>query len=113
MFRNIKSFFTKTKSTLFTFNNEPFSKFSILFIIILDIFLLVTILTGIDSEKEMSPKIYVKYPSVCQNHFNVDSQNNSKSDGTFPFIEYNDFFIASNLAYNSRENIPIHEDRRA
>ena len=95
MFHSIKSFIAKTKSTLFTFNNEPFSRFSILLIIILDIFLFITILTGIDSEKDMSPTVSVKYPYQCHNHFNPDYKSrvwNSVSGGytndIFPFSEY-------------------------
>ena len=66
----IKKIFTKSKTSLFTYNNQPFSKFSILLIILLDIFLLVTIWNGIISEQNMAPDIYKKYPTTCQNHFN-------------------------------------------
>ncbi len=102
MFHAIKSFFTRTKSRLFSFNNEPFSKFSILFIILLDIFLFITILSGIGSETEMSPKIDIKYPSECQKHFTVEHSSS----------EYKDFFIPTQLSYSKHKSLPIHEDRR-
>lgn len=119
MFKTIKSFFTKTKGTLFTFNNEPFAPFSILFIIILDIFLLVTILTGINSEKNMSPSVSVKYPYQCQNHFNVKHKTkmwNNTSRGytydVFPFSEYTSFYIPHRANYYSTKNIQIQDDKR-
>ena len=119
MFRTIKSFFTKTKNTLFTFNNEPFSPFSILFIIILDIFLFVTILTGINSEKNMSPTVSVKYPYQCQNHFNSEHKTkiwNNTTRGytydTFPFSEYKSFYLPSRANYYSTKNIKIQDDKR-
>ncbi|MCO4845644.1 MAG: hypothetical protein KC427_06460 [Sulfurovum sp.] len=119
MLSYVKSFFTRTKSTLFTFNNEPFSKFSILFIIILDIFLFITILTGIDSEKHMSPDVSVKYPYQCQNHFNPKHKTKIWSNTSygytydvFPFSEYNSFYTPTNPGYYGTENIQIHEERR-
>ena len=119
MFSYIKSFFTKTKSTLFTFNNEPFSKFSIFFIIILDIFLFITILIGIDSEKNMSPKVSVKYPYECQNQFNLkyekkiwDNKTNAYTNDPFPFLEYSSFSIPTRLSYNRSKKIQIQEDIR-
>jgi len=119
MLSYLKSFFTKTKSTLFTFNNEPFSSFSILFIIILDIFLFITILTGIDSEKNMSPTVNVKYPYQCQNQFNLKYENkiwsnrsNSYTQDAFPFSEYSSFSIPTRAKYYSSKNIQIQDDRR-
>jgi len=119
MLRTIKSLFTKTKDTLFTFNNEPFSRFSIFFIILLDIFLLVTILTGINSEKNMSPSVGVKYPYQCQNHFNVKYKTkiwNNTSRGytydVFPFSEYTSFYIPHRNNYYSTKNIQIQDDKR-
>ena len=119
MFSTIKSFFTKTKNTLFTFNNEPFSKFSILFIIILDIFLFITILTGIDSEKNMSPSVSVKYPYQCKNHFNEKHKTkiwNNISRGytydTFPFSEYSSFYIPAHAGYYRSKSIQIQDDKR-
>lgn len=119
MFSHIKSFMTKTKSTLFSFNNEPFSKFSILLIIILDIFLFITILTGIDSEKDMSPAVGVKYPYQCQNHFDPKYQStvwNSATGGytydRFPFMEYESFYIPTHSEYYSGKNIQTYNDKR-
>jgi len=119
MLSYIKSFFTKTKLTLFTFNNEPFSKFSILFIIILDIFLFITILTGINSEKNMSPSINIKYPYQCQNHF--DSKHKNKvwdntsylyTNDAFPFSEYTSFSMPRHSGYYRSKNIQIQDDKR-
>jgi len=119
MLSYIKSFFTKTKSTLFTFNDEPFSKFSILFIIILDIFLFITILTGIDSEKSMSPQVAVKYPYQCQNQFNLKYENkiwnntsNTYTQDLFPFSEYTSFSIPTRSNYYSTKNIQVQDDKR-
>ena len=119
MFKTIQSFFSKTKNTLFTFNNEPFAAFSILFIIILDIFLFVTILTGINSEKNMSPVISVKYPYQCQNHFSAEHKtkiwNNTTRGYTydvFPFSEYTSFYVPSRTNYYSAKNIKIQDDKR-
>ncbi|HEY9129157.1 MAG TPA: zinc ribbon domain-containing protein [Sulfurovum sp.] len=119
MFSPIKSFITKTKSTLFTFNNEPFSKFSIFLIIILDIFLLITILTGIDSEKNMSPAADIKYPYQCKNHFDAQYQSmvwNSATRGytydTFPFSEYNSFYIPTHSEYHSGKKVQTYQDKR-
>ena len=119
MFSYIKSFITKTKSTLFSFNNEPFSRFSILLIIILDIFLFITILTGIDSEKNMSPMVSVKYPAQCKNHFDEEYKNsvwNNATRGytydTFPFREYDSFYIPTHTEYYSGKNIQVYDDKR-
>ena len=119
MFSSIKSFITKTKSTLFTFNNEPFSKFSILLIIILDIFLFITILTGIDSEKDMSPTVSVKYPYQCKNHFDPKYKSrvwNSATRGytydTFPFSEYQSFYIPTHSDYYSGKKVETYHDKR-
>ncbi len=119
MLSYIKLFFSKTKKTLFTFNNEPFSRFSILFIIILDIFLFITILTGIDSEKNMSPSVGVKYPYQCQNQFNLKYENkiwnnasNSYTQDVFPFSEYTSFAIPTRAKYYSTKNIQVQDDRR-
>ena len=119
MFSYIKSFITKTKSTLFSFNNEPFSRFSILLIIILDIFLFITILTGIDSEKNMSPTVNVKYPSQCKNHFDPEYKSsvwNNATRGytydTFPFTEYDSFYIPTHTEYYSGKNIQVYHDKR-
>ncbi len=119
MFSTIKSFFSKTKNTLFTFNNEPFSKFSILFIIVLDIFLFITILTGIDSEKNMSPTISVKYPYQCKTHFNEKHKTkiwNNVSRGytydVFPYSQYSSFHIPTNGGYYRSKNIQIQDDKR-
>lgn len=119
MFSHIRSFMTKTKSTLFTFNNEPFSKFSIVLIIILDIFLFVTILTGIDSEKDMSPSVSVKYPYQCKNHFDPEYQRsvwNSATRGyiydTFPFSEYGSFYIPTHSDYYSGKKVQTYIDKR-
>lgn len=110
---------TKTKSTLFTFNNEPFSRFSILLIIILDIFLFITILTGIDSEKDMSPTVSVKYPYQCKNHFDPKYQStvwNSATRGytydRFPFSEYESFYIPMHSTYESGKKIQSYTDKR-
>ena len=119
MFSFIRSFMTKTKSTLFTFNNEPFSRFSILLIIILDIFLFITILTGIDSEKNMSPTVSVKYPYQCKNHFDPKYKNsvwNSTTRGytydQFPFSEYGSFYIPTHSEYYSGQKIQTYHDKR-
>ena len=119
MLSHIKSFFTKTKSTLFTFNNEPFSKFSILFIIILDIFLFITILTGIDSEKNMSPSVSIKYPYQCQNQFSLkyekkiwNNASNTYTQDVFPFSEYTSFSIPRRFNYYSTKSIQIQDDKR-
>ena len=119
MFSYIRSFITKTKSTLFTFNNEPFSRFSILLIIILDIFLFITILTGIDSEKDMSPALSVKYPYQCKNHFDPKYQStvwNSETRGytydRFPFSEYVSFYIPTHSEYYSGKKIQTYTDKR-
>jgi hypothetical protein len=110
---------TKTKSTLFTFNNEPFSKFSILLIIILDIFLFVTILTGIDSEKNMSPSVSVKYPYQCKNHFDPkyksrvwDSATRGYAYDNFPFSEYASFYLSTHSEYYSGKKIQTYDDKR-
>jgi len=110
---------SKTKSTLFSFNNEPFSRFSILLIIILDIFLLITILTGIDSEKDMSPAVSVKYPHECQNHFDPkyksmvwDSATRGYTYDTFPFSEYGSFYLPTHPEYHSGKNIQTFSDKR-
>ncbi len=119
MLSHLRSFMTKIKSTLFTFNNEPFSKFSILLIIILDIFLLITILTGIDSEKEMSPTLSVKYPYQCKNHFDSKYKHsvwNSAMRGytydRFPFSEYASFTMPTHTAYVSGKKIQTYTDKR-
>ena len=119
MFSYLRSFMTKTKSTLFTFNNEPFSRFSILLIIILDIFLFITILTGIDSEKDMSPAVSVKYPYQCKNHFDPKYQSrvwNSATRGytydKFPFSEYESFYIPLHSEYHSGKEIQSYSDKR-
>ena len=117
----IKSLFSKSKKSLFTFNNEPFSKFSILLIILLDIFLLVTIITGINSEKNMSPDIYQKYPTQCQNHFNPTYKKNIwdnttnrylKVEDKFPFKDYNSFYSFNNYGYYSSKHIQVKDDKR-
>lgn len=119
MFSFLRSFMTKTKSTLFTFNNEPFSRFSILLIIILDIFLLITILTGIGSEKDMSPAVSIKYPYQCKNYFDPKYQNtvwNSATRGytydRFPFSEYASFYIPTHSQYESGKKIQTYTDKR-
>jgi len=119
MFKTIKSFFTKSKNTLFTFNNEPFAAFSIFFIIVLDVFLFVTILTGINSEKNMSPSVSVRYPYQCQNHFNSEHKtkiwNNTTRGYTydvFPFSEYTSFYVPTRYNYYSTKSIKIQDDKR-
>ena len=119
MLSYIKSFFTKTRSTLFTFNNEPFSKFSILFIIILDVFLFITILTGIDSEKNMSPSVGAKYPYQCQNQFNLKYENkiwnntsHSYTNDLFPFSKYTSFSTPARANSYSAKSIRIQDDKR-
>ena len=110
---------TKTKSTLFTFNNEPFSRFSILLIVILDIFLFITILTGIDSEKNMSPLVSVKYPYQCKNHFDPKYKSSVWNSATrgytydqFPFSEYVSFYIPTHSEYDSGKKIQTYHDKR-
>lgn len=119
MFSHIKSFVSKMKSTLFSFNNEPFSAFSILLIIILDIFLFITILTGIDSEKNMSPVVSVKYPFQCKNHFDPkykrsvwDNARRGYTYDTFPFVEYGSFNIPTHTEYYSGKNVQVYQDKR-
>lgn len=92
----LKKIIPRIKGSLFTYNNEPFSKFSILIIIMLDIFLLFTILYGVDSETKMSPSLNVRYPHSCQNHFNPKYKNlyiglSSDKTETYPFSSYRMF----------------------
>ena len=121
MLKHIKTFFSNSKRSLFTFNNEPFSKFSILFIVLLDIFLLVTILTGIDSEKRMSPNVHTKYPSECQNQFNPEHKkkiwdNTTKrylyENDKFPFKNYNSFHPSYSNGYYSSKRIQVKDNQR-
>ncbi|UPT77379.1 zinc ribbon domain-containing protein [Sulfurovum sp. XGS-02] len=119
MFSYLRSFMTKTKSTLFTFNNEPFSKFSILLILILDIFLFITILTGIDSEKDMSPAVSVKYPYQCKSHFDPKYKRSVWNSATrgytydrFPFSEYASFYITAHSTYESGKKFQSYTDKR-
>ena len=116
-----KQTFSKTKKSLFTFNNEPFSKFSILLIIMLDIFLLVTILNGISSEKNMAPDIYQKYPPSCTKHFNPifksETWDNNSNRYIFrihksPFKEYSAFEPFNNYGYYSSKHIRVKDDLR-
>ena len=107
MFKFIKNLIgrslSNSKKSLFTFNNEPFSKFSILLIILLDVFLLMTILRGIDSEKSMAPTIYTKFPSQCQNHFNPNYKNRVWDNTTSRYLYINDSFpFNSYTAFNER-----------
>jgi len=95
-----KNIFKNSKKSLFTFNNEPFSRFSIFIIILLDIFLLSTIMMGISSEKQMSPSVYAKYPQQCTKHFDKEyqskiwdttSQRYLHTTEKAPFKEYDSF----------------------
>ena len=106
MLKRIKTIFTRSKKSLFTFNNEPFSKFSILLVVLLDVFLLVTILNGINSEKQMSPSVSIEYPPSCQTHFKDIYKSPSWRSGqpgyvekeSFPFNSYDAFY--ENRLYN-------------
>jgi len=117
----ITGLFSKSKKSLFTFNNEPFSKFSIILIILLDIFLFITILNGINSEQKMAPDIYQKYPTQCQNHFNPTYKKNVwdnttnrylKTEDIFPFKDYNSFYSFDNYGYYSSKHIQVKDDQR-
>lgn len=121
MFKYIRTTISNTKKSLFTFNSEPFSKFSIFLIILLDIFLLVTILSGIHSEKNMAPNIYTKYPTECVKHFDKSRKTKIWDNTTnrylytvdsFPFKEYNSFRTFNNYGYYSSKNINVRDDQR-
>ncbi len=121
MLNFLKRVFLNSKNTLFTFNDEPFSKFSIFFIILLDIFLLTTIFNGISSEKNMAPKVYTKYPSQCQNHFDPTHKkkvwdNTSAryiyTEDHFPFKTYNSFNVRYDNAYYSSKRVRVKDNMR-
>lgn len=104
----LKNIFQNSKKSLFTFNDEPFSRFSIFVIILLDIFLLSTIMMGISSEKQMSPSVYTKYPQECAKHFdkeyqskiwNTISQRYLYTTEKAPFKEYDSFPPLPNNSY--------------
>jgi len=121
MFKTIKKLASNSKASLFTFNNEPFSKFSILLIILLDIFLLTTIFTGISSEKNMAPEVYSKYPIQCQNHFNPKYKNKVwdsttgrylYNDDKFPFSSYSSFTINYDSGYYGSARVHVKDNNR-
>lgn len=76
-------------------------------------------MTGIDSEKNMSPEVSVKYPYQCQNHFNLEYKSrvwNSVSGGytndIFPFSEYISFYIPMHSEYYNGKTVQVYSDKR-
>lgn len=64
--------FSKTKvlkGELLSFKNEPLSGLSIFFLIVLDLFILLNVLVGIDGEISKVPKPSIYYPHSCTTHF--------------------------------------------
>jgi len=57
------------KKELFSFKDEPLTNFSIFLLIILDIFILMNISIGIESETNKAPKLRYHYPHECSKHF--------------------------------------------
>ena len=121
MFKYIKTLLKNTKQSLFTFNNEPFSKFSIILIILLDVFLFITISKGISSERKMSPTVSVQYPYTCKNHFNPKYEkkvwnsttlSHTYSSDSFPFNQYSSFETINVNEYYSSNKIEAKDDLR-
>lgn len=119
MIKKIKSILSNSKQSLFTLNSQPFTKFSILLIVFLDIFLLITILNGISSEKKMAPTVNTRYPVSCKNHFNPIYKHRNWDNTTnrylfiedsFPFKEYDSFKRLNNYGYYSKNNIQVKDN---
>ncbi|MDD2369514.1 MAG: hypothetical protein PHQ90_09445 [Sulfuricurvum sp.] len=71
----LKLKFITTK--LFDYNNEKLNAFSIILIILLDIFIFSIIENGITTEKFKSPPVEVVYPYECQMYFEKDLKDYS------------------------------------
>ncbi|HZF71439.1 double zinc ribbon domain-containing protein [Sulfuricurvum sp.] len=71
----LKLKFITTK--LFDYNNEKLNAFSIILIILLDIFIFSIIENGITTEKFKSPPVEVVYPYECQTYFEKDLKDYS------------------------------------
>lgn len=64
---------TKTlKRDLFSFKDEPLSKSSLFFLILLDLIILVNIIVVLEAEVSKVQKGFVYYPGECLSHFRED-----------------------------------------
>jgi hypothetical protein len=71
----LKLKFITTK--LFDYNNEKLNVFSIILIVLLDVFIFSIIESGIATEKYKSPPVEVVFPYECQIYFEKDLKNYS------------------------------------
>lgn len=77
--RFVKQFFRKSRKI----NNEPINKVSLIVIILIDIFILINVFSGIDdiSKWYISPsQAYPCYPQWQNNHSEVNQETNSNKD---------------------------------
>jgi fumarate reductase subunit D len=59
------------KNDLLNFKDEPLTSVSIFLLIILNIFIFINIMHGVDAQRDKAPEIYYYYPSTCNKHFDI------------------------------------------
>lgn len=96
----ITSMFKKNRviKDLWHFDQEPLSIFSILLLIALDIFLLIAIYSGIDSEQSKNPYPTEYFPQKCIVHF--DEKHKIPSNTKYDDFEYKNSNLDYGYGYN-------------
>ena len=93
------SIFSKAKTNLFSFNNQDLTRWSIFILIMLDIFLLSTIVNGVSSERKMAPTIDQRYPYSCTKNYFSEDKRKIPSEFSYDFFDtYNyDYYVPATL----------------
>jgi fumarate reductase subunit D len=87
------------KNDLLNFKDEPLTPVSSFLLIILNIFIFINVMHGVDAQRDKAPEVYYYYPSACSEYFtNIKTTYNDFN--SFEYVLNNYYTLGKNKYCN-------------